>query len=78
MKFKLEKVSGLVALSYLVLIPAAAYVAHKRIQALEADADLMWDELNMENKVQAERPTLRTLFQRPAFGMMNSKVGASV
>lgn len=44
-KFRLEKVTGVVALSYLVLIPAAAVWGYQKIHAVEADLDQVWDKV---------------------------------
>lgn len=41
-KIKPEKIAGIVALSYLVLIPAAGYLGWRRLDKLEKDVDLLY------------------------------------
>lgn len=41
-KVKPEKIAGVVALSYLVLIPVAGFVAYRKIQIMEKDIDTVW------------------------------------
>lgn len=53
---RLEKVSGVVALSYLVLIPATAYVAWRKIQTLDKDLTVVWDKLDMPEDDRAVDP----------------------
>lgn len=40
---KLEKVTGVVALAYLAIIPAALYVGYRKLLDLDADVQEMWD-----------------------------------
>jgi hypothetical protein len=40
---KPERVAGIVALSYLVLIPAGAYYAWGKVKNLEADVNELWE-----------------------------------
>ena len=40
---KPEKVAGIVALSYLVLIPAGAYYAWARVKDIETDVNDLWE-----------------------------------
>jgi hypothetical protein len=40
----LERVTGVVALSYLILIPGAALVAYQKVKDLESDLDQLWDK----------------------------------
>jgi hypothetical protein len=42
-KVKPERVAGIVALSYLVLIPAGAFYAWTKVQELESDVELLWE-----------------------------------
>lgn len=42
-KIKLEKITGVVALAYLVLIPVGAYYAWRKIQIIDGDLTEMWD-----------------------------------
>lgn len=46
-KLKVEKVSGIVALSYLVLIPAGAFYVWRKIQEIDDDVALMWEKLDL-------------------------------
>jgi hypothetical protein len=46
-KVKPEKIAGIVALSYLVLIPAAAFLAVKKFQAVDHDLEEVWEKLDM-------------------------------
>ena len=54
MRIKLEKVTGVVALSYLALIPLSAYYAYRRLVAMEQDIVTMWDHLKIDPEVAAE------------------------
>lgn len=47
-KMKLEKVTGVVALSYLVLIPVAGFLAWSKLSQMDEDVTTMWDRLEME------------------------------
>jgi hypothetical protein len=52
--FKPERVSGIVALSYLVLIPAAGFLAWRRVQTLEKNVeDALWqlNQIDIPGKV---------------------------
>lgn len=42
-KLKLECVTGVVALSYLVLIPVAGILGYQKIRAMQRDVERMWD-----------------------------------
>lgn len=44
-KIKVEQVAGIVALSYLALIPAGAYIAHRRICEIDKDVNALWARL---------------------------------
>lgn len=44
---KPERIAGVVALSYLVLIPAGAFVAYRKIQIVQHDIDTLWDNSGM-------------------------------
>lgn len=48
-KVKPEKVAGIVALSYLVLIPAGAIFAWQRIKAVDQDVTTMWMHLGLDH-----------------------------
>jgi hypothetical protein len=54
-KVRLEKIAGVVALTYLVIIPAGAFYAWKKIQEIEDDVAVMWDKLEMP---EVNRPPL--------------------
>jgi hypothetical protein len=43
-----ERVAGIVALSYLVLIPAAAYFCRRSIKKINHEIDSIWDLLENE------------------------------
>jgi hypothetical protein len=57
-KVKPEKIAGIVALSYLVLIPAGAAIAWRRIKYLEQDVDEMAIKVGMPDI--AVRPLIDT------------------
>lgn len=42
-KIKPERIAGIVALSYLVLIPVAAAYAYRKIQIIDRDLRIVWD-----------------------------------
>jgi hypothetical protein len=46
-KIRLEKVTGIVALSYLVLIPLGAYYAWQKIQLIDRDVTTVWNKLDL-------------------------------
>lgn len=46
-RIKTEKVSGIVALSYLVLIPAGAFLAWRKLQIIEKDVNYLWEQMDM-------------------------------
>lgn len=46
-KVKPERIAGIVALSYLVLIPAGAFLAYMKLQAMDEDVSTMWEHLEM-------------------------------
>lgn len=48
-KVKPERVYGIVALSYLVLIPASLYFMWQRIRSVDRDVTILWETLNMSN-----------------------------
>jgi hypothetical protein len=54
-KLKLEKITGAVALTYLVLIPAGAFYAWKKIQEIEDNVSDIWVKTGMEP---VERPPI--------------------
>lgn len=62
-KMKLEKIAGIVALSYLVLIPAGAFYAWKKIQVIDRDVTEMWDKLGMPATQATPIFDLRNLFK---------------
>jgi hypothetical protein len=53
-KVKLANVTGVVAMSYLVLIPVAGYYGWRRFAAMEQDLTTLWDHLEINPKEQAE------------------------
>lgn len=46
-KLKLEKIAGVVALSYLVLIPVGAIYVWKKVKDMDEEVVAMWDKLGM-------------------------------
>lgn len=46
-KLKLEKITGVVALAYLVLIPAGAVYVWRKMEAMDEDITTMWDKLEL-------------------------------
>lgn len=46
-KIRPEKIAGIVALSYLVLIPAGAFVAWRKIQFMDEDIAQLWEAANI-------------------------------
>jgi hypothetical protein len=42
-KVKTERIAGIVAMSYLVLIPTAAFLAYRKIQLLDQDIETLWE-----------------------------------
>ena len=60
-KVKPEKIAGIVALSYLVLIPAGAFLAALKIRAMDRDITTIWDHLEISPKEAAELPSLNNL-----------------
>lgn len=61
-KVKPEKIAGIVALSYLVLIPVGAAVILGRIRTIETDIDILWNGQPIEDGAMLPRPK-RNLFQ---------------
>jgi hypothetical protein len=51
-KLSLEKITGIVALSYLVLIPVAGYFMWQRIKLIDADVVLLCQENGMDLKAE--------------------------
>jgi hypothetical protein len=54
-KVKPEKIAGIVALSYLVLIPAGAALVWRKIQLIELDVAELWTNAGMPDE---PRPSL--------------------
>lgn len=54
-KLKVERVAGIVALSYLVIIPVGAFLAWQRIESIDKDVNALWDHAGMET-TQENRP----------------------
>lgn len=46
-KPKLANITGVVALSYLVLLPAGFYIVWRKTEILDKDVTAMWDKLDM-------------------------------
>lgn len=57
-KIRPEKISGIVALSYLFLIPAGAAWALVKIRAMDADIETLWRKANVDPALAAEVPSL--------------------
>lgn len=49
-KVKPERIAGIVAMSYLVLIPTAALLAWRKIQIMQEDVDILWDNSGLKNE----------------------------
>jgi hypothetical protein len=49
-KLRPEKVYGIVALSYLVLIPVGAAIAWRKLTIVDQDVTAMWEQLNMPER----------------------------
>lgn len=58
-RLKLEKVTGVVALSYLVIIPLVLVIVSKKLEALDADIDVLWDESTVASKARVPFGGLR-------------------
>lgn len=43
-KIKPERVAGIVALSYLVLIPVGALLAYQKLRVIDQDVTTIWEE----------------------------------
>lgn len=61
-KIRLEKVTGVVALAYLVLIPAGAFYAWRRTLAMENDIQDLWEKTGMPHD-QAVGPTIASMIR---------------
>jgi hypothetical protein len=48
---KLERVTGVVALSYLVLIPVAGVWGYNKLKQLDADIDTVWEKTIYDKRV---------------------------
>lgn len=46
-KVKLDKITGVVALTYLVLIPVGAVYVWRKMEAMDKDVTEMWEKLEM-------------------------------
>lgn len=70
-----ERVAGIVALSYLVLIPAGAFWAYRKITIIDRDLTIMWDVVGMEEE-KTDPSVLPALagFKRMAEKMRHIKV----
>lgn len=60
-KIKLEKVTGVVALSYVVLIPAAGAYLYMRLRLQEEDIQTIWEELKLPTDETTSRISLTNL-----------------
>jgi hypothetical protein len=47
-KFKLERVTGVVALSYLVLIPVGAVIVWQKVRIIDRDVTTLWEKAGLE------------------------------
>lgn len=68
-----ERVAGIVALSYLVLLPAGAFWVYKKITTIDRDLTTMWDVVGMEEE-KTDPSVLPALgnFKRIAEGLKRS------
>lgn len=62
-KLKLEKVAGIVALSYLVLIPVGGALVWMKLQTLDEDLSTIWEKLEIDPKL-ASRDRIKELKER--------------
>lgn len=46
-KLKLEKITGVVALAYLILIPVGAFYVWKKVEAIDNDLTELWEKSGM-------------------------------
>lgn len=53
--FKPERVAGIVALSYLVLIPGAIYLINKKVWVIEEELNDLWRNLQGDPRVDAKQ-----------------------
>lgn len=47
-KISPDKITGLVALSYLVIIPVGAFIAWRKLQVIDEDLTSLCEKLNVE------------------------------
>lgn len=50
MKVKPEKVYGIVALSYLVLIPVGAVLVWRKVRVIDEDVTAIWEQIEMPER----------------------------
>lgn len=53
---KPEKVAGIVALSYLVIIPVVGAWGYLKLRALDKDVETLWDNAEIDPKLAAVTP----------------------
>lgn len=46
-RVKADKVTGIVAMSYLVLIPVGAYIVWQKVKILDRDINIIWEKLDL-------------------------------
>lgn len=54
-RIKLEKVTGVVALAYVVLIPAAGVLVWQRLNQIDEDVTELWKQVGMDSLKAAPR-----------------------
>lgn len=54
-KVKPEKITGIVAMSYLVLIPVGAAIFWRKLQIIDRDLTTVWDELKLPEQTETTR-----------------------
>jgi hypothetical protein len=65
MRIKTERVAGIVALSYLVLIPVAGVYFYKKLEVIDKDLTIAWEKMGLEESTQKVRKSvIGQLFQR--------------
>lgn len=47
-RLKTEKITGIVAVSYLVLIPVGGFLMWQKLQAIDEDLTAVWDQIGMD------------------------------
>lgn len=46
-RVKSDKITGIVAMSYLVLIPVGAYVVWQKVKIIDRDINIIWEKFDL-------------------------------